>query len=83
VRIEEYDNKSFLKFPRKPQEDWVKCRWISVNGLSRDIIGAVGEKYGLHELALEDLVWTRNRTKAEWYALYLVLRHLAFSNRLE
>jgi hypothetical protein len=45
---------------------WVKCRWIDVNGLSWDVIQALGKYKRLHRLAIEDLVNTRNRTKADW-----------------
>jgi len=67
----DFNNHTFLDFLRQPQQDWVQCRWISVTGLSRDVVNALGEKYGLHELALEDLVgvdqaYSRNLTKADW-----------------
>ncbi|KAI8668230.1 hypothetical protein NCS55_00847800 [Fusarium keratoplasticum] len=62
-----FDNEGFINFLELPKEDWVKCRWINVNGLSWDVIQAVGNKKGLHKLALEDLMQIRNRTKADWY----------------
>lgn len=45
---------------------WPKCRWINVNGLSWDVIQALGKYKNLHSLALEDMVNTKNRTKADW-----------------
>jgi Mg2+ and Co2+ transporter CorA len=48
------------------REEWVKCRWIDVNGLSWDVIQALGKYKRLHRLALEDLINTKNRTKADW-----------------
>jgi hypothetical protein len=48
------------------REEWVKCRWINVNGLSWDVIQALGRYKRLHRLALEDLINTRSRTKADW-----------------
>ena len=48
------------------RKEWVKCRWINVNGLSWDVIQALGKYKRLHRLALEDLINTRNRTKADW-----------------
>ena len=39
----------------------------SVNGLSWDVIRMLGAKQKLHSLAIEDLVHTSNRTKADWY----------------
>ncbi|RMJ16152.1 hypothetical protein BHE90_010365 [Fusarium euwallaceae] len=62
-----FDNEGFINFLEQPKDDWVKCRWINVNGLSWDVIQAVGNKKGLHKLALEDLMQIRNRTKADWY----------------
>ncbi|KAI9158916.1 Cobalt/magnesium transport protein CorA [Paramyrothecium foliicola] len=63
-----FDNQSFVTFLNEPQPKWAKCRWINVNGLSWDVIQAIGAKKGLHRLALEDIMNTRNRTKAEWYS---------------
>lgn len=48
------------------RSEWAKCRWINVNGLSWDVIQALGKYKRLHRLALEDVVNTRNRTKADW-----------------
>ncbi|UPX10027.1 uncharacterized protein EKO05_0000703 [Ascochyta rabiei] len=68
-RIEKYelDNSTLEDFLAKPREDWVTCRWINVNGLSWDVVRLLGEKQKLHGLAIEDLLHTRNRTKADWY----------------
>lgn len=38
-----------------------------MNGLSRDVVQMLGQKQQLHSLAIEDLLHTRNRTKADWY----------------
>lgn len=48
------------------REEWAKCRWINVNGLSWDVIQALGKYKRLHRLAIEDLINTRSRTKADW-----------------
>ncbi len=48
------------------KDEWVKCRWINVNGLSWDVIQALGKHKKLHRLAIEDLINTKNRTKADW-----------------
>ncbi|GKT54135.1 magnesium and cobalt transporter [Colletotrichum tofieldiae] len=63
-----FGNEGFIDFLQKPQEPWVKSRWINVNGLSWDVIQACGQYYKLHKLAIEDIMNTRNRTKADWYA---------------
>lgn len=67
VQKRHFDNESFIDFIEKPKEDWAKCRWININGLSWDVIQAVGNQKGLHKLALEDVMNIRNRTKADWY----------------
>ncbi|KAL5435514.1 hypothetical protein PMIN07_012210 [Paraphaeosphaeria minitans] len=68
-RIETYEltNSTLAEFLAKPREDWVACRWYSVNGLSWDVVRMIGEKQKLHSLAIEDLLHTRNRTKADWF----------------
>ncbi|KAK3208216.1 hypothetical protein GRF29_96g1758716 [Pseudopithomyces chartarum] len=63
----ELTNETLREFLAKPREDWVTCRWYSVNGLSWDVVRMLGEKQKLHSLAIEDLVHTSNRTKADWY----------------
>ncbi|KAI0180545.1 hypothetical protein GGR52DRAFT_531789 [Hypoxylon sp. FL1284] len=66
--IHELDNKELIEFIKKPQPEYVACRWINVNGLSWDVIQALGQYKDLHRLAIEDTMNTRNRTKADWYA---------------
>jgi Mg2+ and Co2+ transporter CorA len=67
IEKHEFDNDELLGFLDKPREDWVKCRWINVNGLSWTVIKALGNKYKLHRLAVEDLLNTRGRAKIDWY----------------
>ncbi|EFW99783.1 Mg2+ transporter protein [Grosmannia clavigera kw1407] len=69
------DNSSLAGFLAIPQAANMKCRWINVNGLSWDVIQILGNHKKLHRLAIEDLMNTRNRTKADWYPThtYLVL----------
>lgn len=68
-RMEKYelDNWSLEGFLAQPREDWVSCRWICVNGVSWDVIKLLGNYKNLHRLAIEDLINTKNRTKADWY----------------
>ncbi|KAL7626156.1 hypothetical protein AAE478_002926 [Parahypoxylon ruwenzoriense] len=66
LQIHELNNAELTEFVKRPQPDWVKCRWINVNGLSWDVIQALGQYKDLHRLAVEDLMNTRNRTKADW-----------------
>ncbi|KAL1616761.1 hypothetical protein SLS54_008153 [Diplodia seriata] len=62
------DNDSLEEFLERPREEWATCRWISVNGLSWDVIKVLGNHKNLHRLAIEDLMNTRGRTKADWYS---------------
>jgi len=74
METHDFDNAGFVNFIAQPQAEWIKCRWISVNGLSWDVIQALGVQKRLHRLAIEDLVHLNNRTKADWYSdhTYLV-----------
>ncbi|KAL4821235.1 hypothetical protein BDW67DRAFT_179938 [Aspergillus spinulosporus] len=69
------DNDTIESFMSREREPWVQCRWINVNGLSWDVIRVLGNKKGLHRLALEDLINETNRTKVDWYSdhAYIVL----------
>ncbi|RDA84069.1 hypothetical protein CP532_0780 [Ophiocordyceps camponoti-leonardi (nom. inval.)] len=80
-----FDNEAFIAFLHRPKEEWACCRWINVNGLSWDVIQAVGSKKGLHKLALEDVMNLRNRTKADWYPnhAYIVLTLLKLIHPVE
>jgi hypothetical protein len=64
----EVDNNTLGPFLEQPKEDWVSCRWVNVNGLSWDVIKLIGNDKNLHRLAVEDMLNTRNRTKADWYS---------------
>lgn len=67
MKMHEFDNAGLIQFLDIPQESWIKCRWINVNGLSWDVIQALGQHKKLHRLAIEDMINTNNRTKADWY----------------
>ena len=75
MRMYHYDNDNLAGFLDAPRPDWVECRWISVNGLSWDVIKMLGKYKHLHRLAIEDMMNPRNRTKADWYSdhTYMVL----------
>ncbi len=60
--------------------------WIDVVGLGdAETIRRLGEKFGLHPLALEDVVNTHQRPKAEQYPeqLFIVGREVRMLDRLE
>ena len=75
VRLQHLDNQTLEDFMNKARPEWATCRWINVNGLSWDVIKILGNHKKLHSLAIEDLINTRNRTKADWYSdhTYMVL----------
>ena len=68
MRQYELDNDTLGPFLQREREPWVQCRWINVNGLSWDVIRILGNHKKLHRLAIEDLIHTTNRTKADWYS---------------
>ncbi|KAI1359724.1 hypothetical protein F5Y08DRAFT_318911 [Xylaria arbuscula] len=67
LKMYDMNNAELIDFVQQKQPSWVKCRWINVNGLSWDVIQALGKYKNLHRLAIEDIMNTRNRTKADWY----------------
>ena len=75
INVEYMDNASLGAFLESVGPNERGCRWISVNGLSWDVVSLLGIKYGLHRLAIEDVLNRKNRTKADWYAdhLYVVM----------
>lgn len=55
-------------FIARHRPDWSRVRWINVEGLTQmDVIRAFAEKYQLHPLAIEDVLHTVQRPKAEDY----------------
>lgn len=61
------DNDNLKEFLTEPEPDWCQVRWINVNGLSWDVIKELGNYKHFHRLAIEDMLNTKNRTKADWY----------------
>ena len=83
IQTHGFDNEGIISFLQQPREDWVDCRWINVNGLSFDVIRALGSEYNLHRLAIEDLLSTGGRTKADFYKDHTFSKCLLFSLSLE
>ncbi|KAI4194138.1 MAG: hypothetical protein LQ350_007942 [Teloschistes chrysophthalmus] len=75
IELHRLNNRSLSDFLEEPRPQWVECRWINVDGLSWDVIKLLGNDKGLHRLAIEDMMNTRNRTKADFYSdhTYMVL----------
>lgn len=77
----EFDNQGLIDFLQQPREEWVSCRWVNVNGISWDVIRALGQDQKLHRLAIEDLLSTGSRTKADFYQSHSFGKSLSvFSN---
>lgn len=60
--------------------------WLNVDGLGdAGVIAAIGEQFGLHRLALEDVLNTHQRAKVEAYAdhLYVVCREIEAGNMVQ
>lgn len=71
--------KDFSAFEKFDQP--ARLRWIDVDGLaSIEIIEALGKKYGVHALSMEDILNPSQRPKIEEYgnSIYLVVRMLYF-----
>ena len=69
VNTVDADNGDLASKLDEPRPADLPCRWISVNGLSWKVIQALGNKFNLHRLAIEDMVYThQRRTKVDWYA---------------
>ena len=61
MEMHRLDNDSLGAFVAKQKSDWVRCRWINVNGLSWDVVKVLGSDNGLHRLAIEDLLHGNSR----------------------
>ena len=68
VKIREANNTTLAARLAEPRTEELPCRWISVNGLSGDVITLLSNNFKFHRLANEDLVHTNTRTKVDWYA---------------
>ncbi len=82
-RVEKHRITDFDAFIKSRREAWVKVRWINIDGLNDpETIRALAIKYGLHPLAIEDMMTTGLRPKLEPYPaqdgrpphLFLIIR---------
>ena len=66
VQVEEVDD--LAEFIARHRPDWSSVRWINVDGLSDlGVIRALAEKYGLHPLAIEDVLHLPQRPRVQSY----------------
>lgn len=57
-----------------PSRDGARVRWINVAGLGdADLLRRLGERFGLHPLALEDVLHVGQRPKLEAYSDHLFM----------
>ena len=74
-----------LRAIEKIQADWPVV-WVNVNGLGDEgILRELGDMFGLHPLALEDVVNLGQRAKIEQYGqqLFMVTHMFSMGNRVE
>ena len=91
-RVEIRRISNFEEFILSRRESWVQVRWINVDGLDPAGIRALAIKYGLHPLAIEDVMSTQQRPKLEPYTaeggrpphLFLIVRMIQlFEQKLQ
>ncbi|MFK8111946.1 MAG: magnesium/cobalt transporter CorA [Rubripirellula sp.] len=81
-----YEQRTDLSPDQILETDAAQVTWISVDGLgNRDTIAALDEHFGIHDLAIEDVVHTYQRPKLEVYDdhLYIAIRIPSFEKSLE
>ncbi|KAG8941457.1 hypothetical protein FRC03_004503 [Tulasnella sp. 419] len=68
---------------KKVRPLWSKVRWISIGGVSWDVIRPLAIKYNLHPLAIEDVLHGRitSRSKADYYSKHLFIRLISHTLR--
>ena len=64
-QVREVDDLAEFLVHHRPS--WTRVRWINVDGLEPAVIRQLAEKYQLHALAIEDVLHTVQRPKAEDY----------------
>jgi magnesium transporter len=68
AQVVEHPVDDLASFLDRHRPDWVRVRWINVDGLSdMAAIHALATKYELHPLAIEDLLHLSDRPKVEPY----------------
>lgn len=74
ITLIRYNQESFLEYEASSLEDLLshidpaESNWINIDGLSDiDLLRGIGQRFGLHVLALEDVLNTTQRPKLERY----------------
>ncbi|MDZ7343366.1 MAG: magnesium/cobalt transporter CorA [candidate division KSB1 bacterium] len=67
-----------------PYKDKPTVTWINLDGIHQvDILENIGQRFGIHPLALEDILNTAQRPKVEDYGdyIFIVLKMLSYNER--
>lgn len=92
ISVIDYDEQAFSEKQAVPVEECVTFRdsdsvsWINVVGLNdTEAIGSIGAAFGIHPLAVEDILHTTQRPKLEDLdeALFLVVRMIYWDSESE
>ncbi len=70
-----------LKDGASTRPEWSKVRWISISGMSWDVIHAIATRYSLHPLAVEDACHLPQRVKADYFSSSLYVSALNVRHR--
>jgi len=84
AEFEEAECATVADIKRFRRPGWVT--WVNIDGLGDPgTLSAVGELFGLHPLALEDVIDTHQRPKVERYpgALFAIIRQVRLTERVE
>lgn len=81
VATQELDNNgiiSLLAQNGRSRPSWAKVRWINIKGIDWAVIRTLSLTYGLHPLALEDVLHSRDyRSKVDYYKDQLFVKGFA------
>ncbi len=81
-RVQVSEAQDVRKFLAQPRPDWVKVRWINIDGLHPYVINQFKLAFKLHTLAAEDVMHVPQRPKVEVYEdhLFVTARMLMLKN---
>lgn len=84
AKLESFEVTDLQGFLAEPRPDWVKVRWINVDGLHPHIVNLFRATFGFHTLAAEDVLRTPQRPKLEDYDTYLfIVMHMLSLDELK